>query len=102
MKGLYILLFGCFILNLFSCINHDKFDENYYSEKNFIALKTIINNHQIDVTVKPLVLLFIRDIECHPCLQELEYWNKNEKNFKNWDIKLFVVSKYHNKATYFI
>lgn len=85
------------------CTNEkDSIDKKYYSEQNFNALQTITENFDIELSNKKTLLLIIRDIECFPCLQELQYWNSETELSKEWNIRLFIVSKYSTSASYFL
>lgn len=85
------------------CVNkEDSIDEKYYSKENFSIIQKLTAPFGVDLSNKKTLLLVIRDTECYPCLQELQYWNAQKESFKNWNIRLFVVSKYSTSASSFL
>lgn len=91
------------LVTIFGCSNKkDSIDKKYYSDRNYKALQTITENFDIELSNKKTLLLVIRDTECFPCLQELQYWNNEEELSKEWNIRLFIVSKYKTSASYFL
>ena len=100
----YTFTFSC-LLVLFAtgCANKtDSIDEKYYSKENFKTLQSLTASFGINLSNDKTLLLLIRDTECYPCLQELQYWNAQEKSFTKWNIRLFVVGKYSSSASSFL
>lgn len=80
----------------------DSIDAKYYSTENFKKVQSLAASFDINLENEKTLLLVIRDTECFPCLQELEYWNTKEESLKDWNIQLFVVSKYTTSASAFL
>lgn len=81
---------------------HPNYNQKYYdipkkAWKNY--LQTIGDKHP---DLHNLILIVVGSNDCPPCLKELSWWNNHARDFKQTQVKVIVMEKYHTTFRAFV